>query len=91
MRRGRAAGRVALVGLAALRRLDGAARDAGRRLAGPARQTLERALLYLAASRPRPCSSRRAAARAVEPVLAGGALVVIGYGLPGGWCPASST
>jgi O-antigen ligase/polysaccharide polymerase Wzy-like membrane protein len=79
--------RAALVGLAGLAAWT-ALSASWAPSAGPARQTLELALLYLPALAAAALLLRgRAAARAAEPALAAGALVVIGYGLAGRLLP----
>src|SRR5919108_2742950 len=81
--------RVALGGLAALAAWT--ALSASRAPSpGPARQTLELALLYLPALAAAALLLReRAAARAAEVALAAGALVVIGYGITGRLLPGA--
>jgi hypothetical protein len=61
-------------------------------LVGPAFDSVQRILLYVAVLLAAVAVLRDSrAARAVEPVLALGALVAIGYGLSAGCCRASST
>jgi hypothetical protein len=82
-----AAARAALGGLAALAAWT-AASASWAPSPGPARQTLELALLYLPALAAAALLLReRVAARAAEVALAAGALVVIGYGLAGRLLP----
>jgi hypothetical protein len=83
----RAAGRVALAGLAGLTAWTGLS-IAWAPLAGPATDDFQRLLLYLAAFAAAAALLRsRSAWRAVEPALAAGTVIVIGYGLSGRLLP----
>ena len=80
-------GRLAVTGLAALTAWT-AASIAWAPLGGPAADAVERALLYTGALLVAVAVLRsRMVLRAVEPVLAGGATIVIGYGLAGRLLP----
>ena len=81
------AGRLTLASLAALTAWI-ALSTAWAPSAGPAGADLERALLYLAAFIAACAAFRGGAARVVEPLVAGGILVVIGYGLAGRLLPS---
>ena len=88
---GARAARAALVALAGLAAWTWIATSWSSSPAG-ADQELELALLYLPALAAGAIAwSDRRAARLVEPALAAGALVVIGYGLSGGCCRAWCT